>query len=71
MAHAMQAYFANLAAQGSTTPWKDRMLDFDGLNQVIGTPALLEQGRRYEGVDSSSTQQVTVGEASNGGGRIG
>jgi len=25
------------------------MLDFDGLNDVIGTPELLEQGRRYEG----------------------
>jgi len=24
------------------------MLDFDGLNGVIGTPALLQQGRRYE-----------------------
>jgi 2-methylisocitrate lyase-like PEP mutase family enzyme len=50
LAHAMQAYFASLASQGSTTPWTDRMLDFDGLNQVIGTPALLEQGRRYDGV---------------------
>jgi hypothetical protein len=30
-------------------PWKDRMLDFDGLNAVIGTPGLLERGRRYGG----------------------
>jgi hypothetical protein len=30
-------------------PWKDRMLDFDGLNEVIGTPELLAMGKRFEG----------------------
>jgi len=25
------------------------MLDFDGLNRLIGTPELLEAGRKYEG----------------------
>jgi hypothetical protein len=32
----------------TTAPWKDRMFDFDGLNEVVGTPDLLEEGRRYE-----------------------
>lgn len=49
LAQAMQGYFTSLAAHGSTGPWKDRMLDFDGLNAVIGTPELLAQGQRYEG----------------------
>lgn len=49
LAQAMQGYFASLAAHGSTAPWKDRMLDFDGLNAVIGTPELLALGQRYEG----------------------
>ncbi|HTZ76671.1 MAG TPA: isocitrate lyase/PEP mutase family protein [Stellaceae bacterium] len=48
LAHALQGYFASLHAHGSTTPWRDRMLDFDGLNQVIGTPDMLALGRRYD-----------------------
>ena len=48
VAHTLQGYYASLAQQGSTAPWRDRMLDFDGLNAVIGTPELLAEGRRYE-----------------------
>jgi 2-methylisocitrate lyase-like PEP mutase family enzyme len=44
---ALQAYYASLAEHGSTAPWRERMLDFDGLNAVIGTPELLALGRRY------------------------
>lgn len=47
LAHGLQGYYASLHAHGSTAPWRERMLDFDGLNAVIGTPALLEAGRRY------------------------
>ena len=47
VAHTLQGYYASLAAHGSTGPWRDRMLDFDGLNAVIGTPALLAQGQQY------------------------
>ena len=36
-------------AEGTTAGMKDRMLDFDGLNAVIGTQALIDQGKRYEG----------------------
>lgn len=43
-----QGYLASLKANGTTQPWRDRMLDFDGLNQVIGTPDLLALGRRYD-----------------------
>ena len=49
VAHTLQGYYGSLRQHGTTAPYKDRMLDFDGLNDVIGTPELLEQGRRYEG----------------------
>ncbi|MBL8288320.1 MAG: isocitrate lyase/PEP mutase family protein [Rubrivivax sp.] len=47
LAHALQGYYASLAAHQGTGPWRERMLDFDGLNGVIGTPELLAEGRRY------------------------
>jgi 2-methylisocitrate lyase-like PEP mutase family enzyme len=47
-AHALQQYYGTLRADGSTAAFRDRMLDFDGLNRLIGTPELLAQGRRYE-----------------------
>lgn len=49
VAHTLQGYYASLAAHGSTAPWRERMLDFDGLNALIGTPELLAAGRRYDG----------------------
>jgi 2-methylisocitrate lyase-like PEP mutase family enzyme len=48
VAHTLTHYYASLAEHGSTTPWRDRMLDFDGLNDLIGTPELLAQGRGYD-----------------------
>jgi 2-methylisocitrate lyase-like PEP mutase family enzyme len=41
-------YYASLAAHGSTQPFRERMFDFDALNRLIGTPEMLERGRRYE-----------------------
>lgn len=43
----LQRYFAGLKAEGSTRGFKDEMNDFDALNGLIGTPELLERGRRY------------------------
>jgi 2-methylisocitrate lyase-like PEP mutase family enzyme len=48
VAHALQVYYASLHAVGSTMPMRERMLDFDGLNALIGTPELLVLGKRYE-----------------------
>jgi 2-methylisocitrate lyase-like PEP mutase family enzyme len=48
VAHTLAGYYTSLRQHGSTDPWRDRMLDFDGLNAVIGTADLLELGRRYE-----------------------
>lgn len=48
VAHNLQGYFNSLKDHQSTRPWKDRMLDFEQLNSVLGTPDLIESGRRYE-----------------------
>jgi len=44
----MADYFSSLAEHGTTQPFRDRMLDFDQLNDVIGTKDMLELGKRYE-----------------------
>lgn len=48
VAHLLQNYYASLKATGSTQAFQGSMLDFDGLNAVIGTPELLARGKRYE-----------------------
>ncbi len=48
VAHTLQGYYASLHQHQTTLPWQSKMLDFDGLNAVIGTPELLAQGQRYD-----------------------
>lgn len=48
VAHTLAGYYASLRRHGSTAPWQRQMLDFDGLNALIGTTELLELGHRYE-----------------------
>ncbi len=48
VAHTLQQYYGSLKQTGSTQAFQDRMLDFDGLNNLIGTPELLARGKRYE-----------------------
>jgi len=36
-----------MAKHGSSEPFRGRMLDFAGLNDLIGTPELLALGKRY------------------------
>lgn len=47
VAHTLQGYYGSLRAHGTTAPWQDRMLDFDQLNEVIGTPALMKKAAGY------------------------
>lgn len=47
--HAATGYLAALRRDGTTRNMLDRMADFAGMNAVIGTQALLEQGQRYQG----------------------
>ena len=46
--HLASEYYASLAKHGSSEPFRSRMLDFAGLNDLIGTPELLALGKRYE-----------------------
>jgi 2-methylisocitrate lyase-like PEP mutase family enzyme len=41
-------FYASLAANGTSEPFRNRMHDFDGLNEVIGTPAMIALGKHYE-----------------------
>ncbi len=49
VAHTLQGYYGSLHAHQTTTPWRDNMLNFDDLNQLIGTPDLLASGKKYDG----------------------
>jgi len=49
VAHTLQDYYGSLKSHRTTTPFRERMLDFDGLNDVLETPQLLAQGKRYTG----------------------
>jgi 2-methylisocitrate lyase-like PEP mutase family enzyme len=40
-------YYRGLVSTGSNEGFKDRMFDFSGLNEVIGTDAMLKQGNSY------------------------
>ena len=52
VARTLQGYFRSLKAEQTTAPWRDAMLDFDGLNDLIGTQALLERGKQYDGTST-------------------
>lgn len=41
-------YYASLKANGSNRPFADRMFDFNGLNDRIGTADMLALGKSYE-----------------------
>ena len=48
IAKTARAFYETLARDGTTDAFRGSMFDFDELNDVIGTPAMLEIGRRYE-----------------------
>jgi 2-methylisocitrate lyase-like PEP mutase family enzyme len=48
VAHTAGEFYASLAANGTSEPFRNRMYDFEGLNDVIGTPAMIELGKQYE-----------------------
>ncbi len=49
IARTARAFYETLARDGDTQAFRDRMFDFDALNDVIGTPEMLALGRLYEG----------------------
>ena len=47
VAKQLEGYYGSLKQHGTTRPKQAEMFDFDQLNALIGTPELLEKGRRY------------------------
>jgi 2-methylisocitrate lyase-like PEP mutase family enzyme len=54
LAHTATSYYRSLAEAGSNKPFADRMLDFNGLNALLGTPEMLALGARYETAESET-----------------
>lgn len=48
IARTMQDYLASLKTHGTNLPFQGRMLDFDGLNRLLDTEAMLALGARYD-----------------------
>jgi 2-methylisocitrate lyase-like PEP mutase family enzyme len=48
VAKAGQDYLKALKQDGSTAKVRDRMFDFNGLNELLGTAELLDSGKRYD-----------------------
>jgi 2-methylisocitrate lyase-like PEP mutase family enzyme len=59
VAHTLQRYYGSLKQHETTAPERERMLDFDQLNALIGTPELLREGARY---DASAQQGQAPGQ---------
>ena len=49
LARTAQAYYRSLHTTGSNKAFGERMFDFNGLNDVIGTSDMLARGARYDG----------------------
>lgn len=48
LGHAAREYFEALKRDGSTGALRERMLDFAGLNKALGTPEMLQLGKKYD-----------------------
>jgi 2-methylisocitrate lyase-like PEP mutase family enzyme len=48
LARTASDYYTSLADHGTTEPFRDRMLDFEGINGVVGTAEMIELGKRYD-----------------------
>jgi len=49
LAKAAEDFYTSLKTHGGTDPFRARMFDFDALNRLIGTPEMLDRGKRYAG----------------------
>ena len=62
IARTAQAFYEVLARDGVTDAFRDRMFDFEALNDLLGTKAMLERGRSYEGAPASTACSPGEGE---------
>ena len=49
LTRAASEFYGTLAQDRTTEGFRDRMLDFEGLNRFLGTSDVLARGKRYEG----------------------
>jgi 2-methylisocitrate lyase-like PEP mutase family enzyme len=50
--------YGSLSAHGSNEPYRNRMLDFSGINELVGTPEMVALGQRYERPSSDKKSGV-------------
>jgi len=62
LAKAAEEFYGSLKAHGSTEAFRPRMFDFDALNELIGTPDMLERGKHYSGQDPASAPGRKTGQ---------
>ena len=48
LGYAAREYLATLKRDGTTAALRERMLDLAGINAIVGTPAMLALGKRYD-----------------------
>jgi len=48
IAATLDGYYSSLVAHGSNEPFRANMVDFAGINRIVGTPDLLEEARGYD-----------------------
>jgi 2-methylisocitrate lyase-like PEP mutase family enzyme len=58
LARTASEYYAALATHGTTEPFRARMLDFDALNALIGTPEMLARGAQYDPAAAPARKQT-------------
>jgi 2-methylisocitrate lyase-like PEP mutase family enzyme len=58
LAKAAQEFYGSLRSNGTTTPFRARMFDFDALNGLIGTHEMLARGKQYEAASGPKTEKV-------------
>jgi 2-methylisocitrate lyase-like PEP mutase family enzyme len=59
IAHTAKEFYATLAGDGTSAAFGHRMFDFNALNALIGTPQMMEDGRRYAG-EPASPRKIDV-----------
>ena len=60
-AHMARVYFRNLKNNGSNDAFRDRMLDFDQLNELLDTRLLLQHGQYYESLHNLKGKKIDHG----------
>jgi 2-methylisocitrate lyase-like PEP mutase family enzyme len=53
-------YYASLKSHGTTEPFRAQMLDFDGLNDLIGTPDMIALGKRFETSGAPAAKKASI-----------